>query len=672
MGFLQPLFLWGLAGISIPIVIHLFSRKKSPPYYFSTLKFIKLTHRKTIRRQKIEEILVLMLRTFLVICLFIAAAQPVSKRLLISGKEHWIILVLDDSASMSAMNENPWIQLQKASEQIIATLKKPSHISVIFTSGKTIPFSTMPENIAIQIRESKPGFHGKTIQNAVEQAFLMLEKKSGYHKIFIITDMQKATWKNFSLQNSKKISPDIAIIDVGEETQAPNLTIKDFYMVPGKGTYVCEIINYGNQQITTQVKIEGDEFQTIKSITVPANSTGEIETKIEKECQSLKAELLYPDSLKSDNTFYLQKDISGQKSVLITGSDETSVFYTKSSVESAGTAVDIRNTNELYDIILEKYRAIIMVDPVRIKPEIRKKIIEYVRSGGTLIYFAGDRIATQDFNSDWETEKNEFFMPVKLSEKNEFLKPRRTGWVATGHPLFFEFGEKAIDFLKTTIFNACYSTTHITGDILMKLDNGSPLLCEKRMEKGKIFLFTFSPQKNWTNFQTKPIFPVMMAIMIEHLSGSVSSISVGDSVVVRGSENVDTVNIVNPAGKVKVLNANKNIPVSFIPDIPGIWTATFSSKDGQQKQIIAANVPATEGDLSKISYGNIRQGFKKSRISFIKKEQIEKLIVVETTAGHLTMFFLQISLMLLLAELILSNMLVFIKEKKTKNVQTQF
>jgi hypothetical protein len=179
MGFLQPIFLWGLAGISVPILIHLFSRKKSPVYFFSTVRFIKLTHRKTIRRQKLEEILVLLLRTVLVACLFIAIAQPVSRKTILAGKESYTVLILDDSASMSAgPSQNVWKNLQKCSEQILASLRKGTSVSVVFTSGRTIQFSRIYQDVAQQIRESKPGFHGNTLQTALNTACFLLEKKS--------------------------------------------------------------------------------------------------------------------------------------------------------------------------------------------------------------------------------------------------------------------------------------------------------------------------------------------------------------------------------------------------------------------------------------------------------------------------------------------------------------
>ena len=518
------------------------------------------------------------------------------------------------------------------------------------------------EEVAKQIRESKPGFHGNTFQVALETASSLLEKKSGYKRIFIITDFQKSGWEKVTLTG--KINADITIVDAGEDYRE-NLTIKDFYPVPGKNIYICEIINWGRQQVTSELNITGENFQTIKQVNLPGEKTTEVEIKITNDCQSLKAQLPYPDVLKIDNQFFLQRETSGEKKVLLTGSDEASLFYIESSVTSSGTiAADIKKINEIPDTPLEQYRTIILVNPEKMEPYIRGRIYQYVSDGGTLIYFPGERIAPEDFNNDWfHKEKNIFIMPAHLDRKNNFLKPAGVAWIATGHPLFTEFGEKAFDYLKTTRFNACYSVREITGDILMRLDNGNIALIEKRIGKGKVFLFTFTPYQPWTNFHTKPFFPVMMTVMIEYLSGITSSTSIGNTITVKGSEYTDSVNIINPEGTINTIKNTGKTPVSYVPDLPGIWTARFVAKGKEQTQMVSVNVPYTEGNLSKISYGEIRTILRKTRVNFVSRNRMEKVITMETSGGNLMMFFLELAMVLLIAELILSNLFVFFKEK---------
>ncbi len=671
MGFLQPLFLWGLAGISVPVIIHLFSRRRAPAYFFSTLRFLKLTRRKTIRRQKIEEIIVLVLRTILVACLSLALAEPVSRRTLLSEKDSWVVLILDDSCSMSAgVQATPWKNLQQTCGQILSSLKKGTHVSVVFSSGKLIPFSKMYEKIAQEIRTSQPTFMGNTMQKAIDRTSSILEKKQGYKRVFIITDFQKSAWENVNAENIQKTKAEITIINAGEDTQE-NAGIKNFYPLPGKNTYMCEVVNWGKKEITAEIKFSSDGYEITKPALILPGKNTEIEINLEKDYQQVKAELLYSDVLKQDNVFYMQKEATGQKKVLLAGSEDTSISYVQSSVTSSGTiSVDVRKINEMADINLTSYRTVLMVNPQRIEAPFRRKLHDYILDGGTLVYFAGERIAPEDFNSDWFfAEEKMFIMPSKIARKTNFPKQAQITYVASGHPLFAEFGDRIFEYLKTIRFNSCFSTKDITGDILMKLDNGYPVLYEKRIGKGRIFLFTFSPQQSWTNFQKKPFFPVMINLMVEYFSGSVSTALTGDTVVIRDSETTKSVRLTSPEGKTEIIKNDSGRQITYVPDIPVIWTAEFSIRGNMQKQMFAANVPYTEGDPSKVSPNDLRTVLKKIRVNFIPKNRMEKIISAEASGGDLMMFLLRVSLFLLIAELILSNFFVSIKEKGIKSVQ---
>ena len=102
-----------------------------------------------------------------------------------------------------------------------------------------------------------------------------------------------------------------------------------------------------------------------------------------------------------------------------------------------------------------------------------------------------------------------------------------------------------------------------------------------------------------------------------------------------------------------------------MPDVPGIWTARFVAKGKEQTQMVSVNVPYTEGNLSKISYGEIRTILRKTRVNFVSRNNMEKFIAMETSGGNLMMVFLELAMALLIMELMLSNLFVFFKEKGT-------
>ena len=68
MTFLSPSILWALFAVSIPIIIHLISLRQTRYEEFSSLRFIKFLEHKTIRSLKINQWLLIFLRTIAILC----------------------------------------------------------------------------------------------------------------------------------------------------------------------------------------------------------------------------------------------------------------------------------------------------------------------------------------------------------------------------------------------------------------------------------------------------------------------------------------------------------------------------------------------------------------------------------------------------------------------------
>jgi len=69
MNFFNPIFLWALAGLSIPVGIHLLSRKEGKLIKLGSLRNLQETSTKQFRGIKLNEIVLLSLRCLLIIIL---------------------------------------------------------------------------------------------------------------------------------------------------------------------------------------------------------------------------------------------------------------------------------------------------------------------------------------------------------------------------------------------------------------------------------------------------------------------------------------------------------------------------------------------------------------------------------------------------------------------------
>lgn len=135
MVFLQPFFLFGLFLLAIPILIHFLNFRKSKTIYFSSLRFIeevKSTYRK---RNRLTDILLLLLRIIALACLIIAFAQPViqSKNPLAGQASSVVGVFLDNSQSMELLGQGePLLQKAKSrAKEIIGKFPPDSRFMLL-------------------------------------------------------------------------------------------------------------------------------------------------------------------------------------------------------------------------------------------------------------------------------------------------------------------------------------------------------------------------------------------------------------------------------------------------------------------------------------------------------------------------------------------------------------
>ena len=100
MSFLNPLFLIGLSIVSIPIIIHILSRKKPRKIEFSYLKFLEIAARRAIKKFRLRQYLLLLIRCLIIILISLIFARPVI-RYISSSENIETILLIDNSYSMN-------------------------------------------------------------------------------------------------------------------------------------------------------------------------------------------------------------------------------------------------------------------------------------------------------------------------------------------------------------------------------------------------------------------------------------------------------------------------------------------------------------------------------------------------------------------------------------------
>ena len=104
LSFLNIAFLAGLAAAAVPILIHLFSRRKAPRMEWGSTRFLRELNRQRIRRVKLRQLLLLAVRALAIILFALAMGRPALTGGRVPGGKapSTAVILLDTSYSMSA------------------------------------------------------------------------------------------------------------------------------------------------------------------------------------------------------------------------------------------------------------------------------------------------------------------------------------------------------------------------------------------------------------------------------------------------------------------------------------------------------------------------------------------------------------------------------------------
>lgn len=141
MTFLNPLVLLGLAAAALPVLFHLFAQRRARKVEFSSLQFLRKMEKTSMRAVKIRQILLLVIRTLLVICLVMAFARPAIQGYLgsVFGSSHAassVVILIDNSATLSRSNERGELFAQsKAVAREIVMLMREGDEGIVLPLG---------------------------------------------------------------------------------------------------------------------------------------------------------------------------------------------------------------------------------------------------------------------------------------------------------------------------------------------------------------------------------------------------------------------------------------------------------------------------------------------------------------------------------------------------------
>ena len=684
-GFLNSSILIGLLAVTLPFLIHLLNRQKTKKVEFSSLRFLKMLQHKKMRRMKLRQWLLLVLRALIIASLVLAFARPTIKTqsFLLKGSNvrTTAVIILDNSMSMGADTERGQLfQLaRKAALNVVQNLNNGDEIVLLSPTPEhslhlkknLYSVSKVREILQKEPLTAYPGKMGEAILEAVR----ILQRAINPNKeLYIISDFQRS---NFSKPlKLLQTNPDIrTYIFFLKTTTQPNLgftgaKLLDQIIEPGRPVKIqASVKNYGGDNAPdrlVQAFLSGKRVAQ-SSLSLDAHATRPVTFGVTPETRGFqegKVEI-DDDPLLEDNEACFTFFVPDKVNILLIGNPKETRFVRLALLPKKEHNTQFKITEVAAwnpeSISIEDEQVVVLVDPQPLQTVQLDRLEQYLQNGGHLVFIPGESMDIKLLNES-------FLLPLKLPIfKGTIGRPAQSqsflswGSIDFSHPIFQGmFREKKPVIDSPHFYLALKMDLTKTSKEIIQYRNGSPFLADVPVGKGHVFLFTSGVNPDWSDWAFAPIFAPLMYRTVSYLSsmGNLQEVprTVGEPIEFSVNETDKRIVIKKPDGTeidVRPVFRGKSGYVKFTEtDEPGIYTM-FEGRE--KKKTWAVNVNPIESNLEQLTAREVKKILGKNVWELSLNGNFSQKIKQSRFGRELTPYFLYLALILLVLEIILAR-----------------
>lgn len=652
--FVHPAFIW-LGGLTaVPLLIHFLFRMRPPVVNWPAMEFLRLALKKTRRRSRLEQILLLALRMLIVGVVTLLIARPLVGEelttLLESGPAAEHVVVLDDTLSMGEIADGEPV-FAAAKRSVIKLIERFAErsgrnrlaiIPAAHPTGSIIPPGVVDQQNADAVRRAMesadPSALGRSPDAAVERAVeLLLSSEAALRVLHVIGDLRNRDWPadgpSFkAIRRAMQAGIHVRLVDAAPErrtNQSKNLGIE--FLSTGSAPaavgvplqLIAVILNHSDspaENVSVEWNLNGKPSPRTIVKSIPSRGRALVESSIvprEPTIHSVSAKLP-TDALPGDDERFLAINVVDQVPVLIIDGDERqregrflAAALDPGGNARTGWAPSIRSIEALRQTGLTRYGAVITAGIAEFSTDDAKALLRYVASGGSILSFVGDSTTP----SGWSSLANAGLLPALLSRSESLNRSS----AASGPDLsvvgsaLHGLAKNRGTFLDEVSIGRRFAVNQPLpegAEVFLKSRDGAPLGIVRNVGKGKSAIILTSAGPTWNDWSTNPSFVVFLLEMCSYLARrGDESLIVGDRWTMtvdptqyrragtwtrpregRKDEQPLTIEIVADGAKA----------TSPIVEIPGNHRASIVLHSGEiESHGVSFNVDPAEGDLRK-------------------------------------------------------------------------
>lgn len=291
MSFAHPWMLLGTLGALIPLLVHLFDRRRPRPHPFGAIAFVLRSQRRTASRLKLKRLLLYLLRTLILLALPIALARPEWKRELPAGvSPHGAAataIVLDTSLSMrwsEGGSGGATSNFERARDEARSALRElsPEEPATLLLCGDAPLPPEAPGFDKAKLRQhvddAQPGYGRADVSRCLELAAQALEESPLPGKrLVLVSDL---TANAFHLEapaptvkgpQGEPVRPEVVLRDASAAKELPNRAIVDLKIEPA--------LQVGPRAFQFTFTVRNFSSETVKNLEATLKVEGQVVAK---------------------------------------------------------------------------------------------------------------------------------------------------------------------------------------------------------------------------------------------------------------------------------------------------------------------------------------------------------------------------------------------------------
>jgi hypothetical protein len=526
--FLNSAILLALAAATIPLILHLLNRQRRKNIPFSTIRFLKLLEKQRLKRLKLYQYLLILIRTLIILFLVLAFARPTftGQSSISSGARTTAVIILDDGIHMRRYDEkgNRFFRALNKVGQLTEQFQADDQVFIVLTHA--------PSSEVTDIEQLQCSFSESNWTDAFRRSYELFKAYPNFNReLYIVSDFQfrEPKWEDiepsddtrcylFPVSSGPVSNVSIDTVRFTNTLFEINKTVHLDVVLRNQSKHTaddveCHLYIAGKRVAHQRLNLQSGESQPL-TLTFQPKSFGELKGYVEID----------DDDLLADNRYYFSILIPERLDVLYV--DDTPSSFITAAWSAVQENSNIVITKERFRSWgrqgFSRYQTICMANMTGIADAMIGKLKNYLQNGGGLILMPGINTVPVDFNRFCEN----LGMNIKMQELVQSKKAPSFFTLTTpslNHPLFSGLFRTIDPEIEKPRFQRYFKYLLEPGNkAILSLNNGDPYLVVSKVGKGSVYLLGGYVDEQWTDLQYRGLF-IPLFVRLFYLSSATAS-----------------------------------------------------------------------------------------------------------------------------------------------------